>query len=212
MMGASLFFISLCLRDALTQTAGLALLVGLGIVLIPTLKEVAESQKDAAGRPPPVEVLGVPTKRRLITTFIVVGIIGLPIGAHYVVLGTVDIALRLGVSEAVVGLSIVAFATSLPELATTIVAAYRKDTEVALGTIIGSNIFNILAIMGVAAVSSSDRIDVPASFPILDLPVMLLAALLVTGFAVLRKPIGRKAGIAFSSVYVAYIAFVFALQ
>jgi len=211
MVGVSIFFILLCLQDALSPPAGVALLVGLVLVLIPTLREGVESQRDSRGKPPPVEILGVPTQRRLISLFIIVGIIGLPVGAHYVVEGTVEIALALGVSEAVVGLSIVAFATSLPELATTAVAAYRRDTEVAVGTIIGSNIFNLLAIMGIAAALSPRPIEVPHMFPVLDLPVMLLAALVITAFSWLKKPIGRRAGIAFTTAYVAYIASLFAL-
>jgi cation:H+ antiporter len=211
MIGVSLFFALLCLSNALSRPAGAALLSILILVLIPTLRDVARAQKEADGSPPPVAVLGLPTQRRLITVFIVVGLIGLPLGAHLVVRGTVEIALSLGVSETVVGLSIVAFATSLPELATTVVAAYKKETQVAIGTVIGSNIFNILAIMGVAAVASDLPIEVPGTFPYLDLPVMLAAAFAVSAFALLKRPIGRLAGIAFSAIYVAYIAILFSL-
>ena len=211
MIGVSVFFAILCFRNEVAFPAGVALLVGLGLYLIPTLKEVAQSHKDTDGRPPPVAVLGVPTQRRYISLFLVVGAIGLPMGARLVVRGTVDVADGLGVSEAVIGLSIVAFATSLPELATTLVAAFRKETEVAVGTIIGSNIFNILAIMGVAAVTSGYSIDIPNTFPYLDLPVMLAASLTIAAFAFLKKPIGRKAGIVFSAFYVAYITFMFML-
>lgn len=209
MIGASIFFTGLCLSDALSRPAGIVLLLGLAFVFVPVLREVAQAQKDADGKAPPVEVLGVPSQRRYITLFLIVGIIGLPVGAHYVVEGTVQIALGMGVSEAIVGLSIVAFATSLPELATTVVAAYRRETEVAVGTIIGSNVFNILAIMGVAAVASPFPIQVPDSFPVLDLPVMMLAAFATTAFVWLRKPIGRTTGIVFASAYVAYIAVLF---
>lgn len=212
MIGVSIFFILLSLKNALSQPAGAFLLFGLVLILIPTLREVAQAQKNAGGKPPPVSVLGLPTQRRYISTFIIVGIVGLPMGANLVVEGTVQIALGLGVSETVVGLSIVAFATSLPELATTVVAAYKRETEVAIGTIIGSNVFNLLAIMGVAAVASEFPIPVPRSFPYLDLPVMLAGALFIAAFVWLKKPIGRKAGIAFTTVYVAYIALLFVLS
>lgn len=211
MIGASIFFIILCLEDALTRPAGATLLVGLVLVLTPTLKEAAQASRDAGGRPPPVAVLGLPTQKRFISTFIVLGIIGLPVGAHLVVEGTVQVALSLGVSDAVVGLSIVAFATSLPELATTVVAAYKRETQVAIGTVIGSNIFNILAIVGVATLASPRSIDVPPNFPSLDLPVMMAAALLIAVFALLRRSIGRKVGVAFSLAYVAYIALLFTM-
>ena len=209
MIGASVFFIVLCLADALSRPAGAALIFGLVLVLIPTLREVAHGQKNSGGKPAPVAVLGLPTQKRFISLFIIVGLVGLPVGANLVVEGTVQIALGLGVSETVVGLSIIAFATSLPELATTAVAAYKRETEVAIGTIIGSNVFNLLAIMGVAAIASPWPIEVPGSFPFLDLPVMLSAALIITGFVWMKKPIGRKAGIAFTTLYVAYITVVF---
>jgi cation:H+ antiporter len=211
MMGVSFYFVFLCLKDALNRPAGATLLIGLVIVLIPTLRDAAKAQRYAAGQPRPVSALGLPTRRRLITLFIVLGIIGLPVGANLVVEGTVRIALTLGVSEAVVGLSIVAFATSLPELATTVVAAYKKETDVAIGTIIGSNIFNLLAIMGVATVASPLPIEVPTNFPYLDLPMMILAAILVSVFAWIGRPIGRKSGVVFTTLYVAYIAVVFSL-
>ncbi|MBT8398791.1 MAG: calcium/sodium antiporter [Gemmatimonadetes bacterium] len=211
MIGAGVFFSILCFQDALSWQAGLALLVGLGLYLVPTLKEVAHAQKDDDARPAPVAVLGVPTQRRYISLFLIVGAIGLPLGARLVVKGTVEVALELGVSEAIVGLSIVAFATSLPELATTGMAAFRRETEVAVGTIIGSNIFNILAIMGVAAVASPYSIPVPRTFPHFDLPVMLAASLAIAAFAFLKKPIGRKVGIVFTAFYVAYITVMFVL-
>jgi cation:H+ antiporter len=206
MIGVTLFFIFLCLNDALSQPAGVALLVALVIVLIPTIRDAAKAQKSAEGRPRPVSALGLPTRKRIISLFIILGLIGLPVGAGLVVKGTVQIALSLGVSEAVVGLSIVAFATSLPELATTLVAAYKKETEVAIGTIIGSNVFNLLAIMGVTTLASPWPIDVPRDFPYLDLPVMLASALLISGFALFKRPIGRGAGIVFTTLYVGYIA------
>lgn len=211
MVAATIFFIVLALNDAISRPAGMALLFCLALVFVPVLREVAQAQKDADGKPPPVEVLGVPSQRRFIGLFLAVGLIGLPLGAHYVVEGTVQIALSMGVSEAIVGLSIVAFATSLPELATTLVAAYRRETEVAMGTIIGSNVFNILAIMGVAATASPWPINVPESFPHLDLPVMFAAALVTTGFVWFRKPIGRRAGFVFTTIYVSYIALLFVL-
>ena len=211
MIGVSLVFTFLCLKDALARPAGVLLLFGLVLVLIPALREVAEAQKHNNRSSPPVSALGLPTRRRLISLFIVLGIIGLPVGARLVVKSTIQIALALGVSETLVGLSIIAFATSLPELATTVVAAYKRETQVAIGTIIGSNIFNLLAIMGVAALASPWPIEVPESFYFLDLPVMLAAALAISAYAFLKKPIGRKAGIVFSTAYVAYIAGLFAL-
>jgi cation:H+ antiporter len=209
MIGVSILFLLLCMRDALTRTAGAALLAGLALVLVPTIRDAAKAKRYAAGQPRPVSAMGLPTRRRLITLFIVLGIIGLPVGAGLVVEGTVRIALSLGVSEAVVGLSIVAFATSLPELATTVVAAYKKETDVAIGTIVGSNVFNILAIMGVAALASPRQIHIPRGFLSLDLPFMLLAAFSLSVFAFLKKPVSRGIGVLFTVLYVVYIGLLF---
>jgi cation:H+ antiporter len=211
MILVSTVFTILCLKDALTRPIGAALLFGMVLVLIPTLRDVAQSHKESEGQPLPLAVPGLPTQRRFIALFIILGVIGLPVGARLVVLGTVQIATGLGVSEAVVGLSIVAFATSLPELATTVMAAYRRETEVAIGTVIGSNIFNILAIVGVSALASPRQIEVPDSFPFLDLPVMLGAALIMVPFVWRRKPLGRITGIALSATYVVYVVALFTL-
>jgi cation:H+ antiporter len=212
MIGASLFFILLSIGDALNRPAGLALLGAMVVFLVPTLREVAAAHEDTDARVVPVFVLGLPSQRRFISFFIILGVFGLPLGAHLVVDATVQIALGLGVSEAVVGLSIVAFATSLPELATTVVAAVRRETEVAIGTVVGSNIFNLLTIVGVSALVSSEAIPVPRSFPFLDLPVMLASALAISAFVWLRKPIGRKAGIVFAAFYFVYIGLLFTLS
>jgi len=129
----------------------------------------------------------------------------LPIGARLVVDAAVEIAVRIGISETVVGLTIIAFSTSLPELATTMVAARKKETEVAIGTLVGSNTFNILAILGVAGVVAPGGIRVPPLFPRLDLPVMLAASLFITILAWTGRPLGRKAGILLSAGYAAYL-------
>jgi cation:H+ antiporter len=109
------------------------------------------------------------------------------------------------VSDAVIGLTILAVGTSLPELATAVVAAVQKRTDVAIGTVVGSNTFNILAILGVGAVISPSPIAVPAGFFTLDFPVMLGAAVLLSILVWLRRPIRRTAGIVLLAGYVAYL-------
>jgi cation:H+ antiporter len=85
----------------------------------------------------------------MITLFLGLGAVGLPLGAYLMVDGAVQAAEALGVTEGVIGLSVVAFGTSLPELATTMAAALRRHADVAIGNVLGSNLFNILAIMGI---------------------------------------------------------------
>jgi cation:H+ antiporter len=206
MLLASLVFTGLCLADGLNRSTGVMLLVALAAVAIPTLKDATKAHYETEGHAPMEVVLGLPAHRRVIFLFIIAGLIGLPVGARMVVQSAVEIATVAGLSEAVVGLTIIAFSTSLPELATTIVAAYRKDTDVAVGTLVGSNIFNILAIMGTAATVAPHKIAVPPLFPFLDLPVMVAAAVIITGFVWKRRPVGRGAGILLTAGYVTYVA------
>jgi len=149
--------------------------------------------------------LGLPTNPGMIALFIFVGAVGLPIGASLVVDASVGMAVHFGVDETVIGLTVLAVGTSLPELATTVVAAAQKRTDVALGTIVGSNIFNVLGILGVGALASSRPISVPSAFMSLDFPVMLGSAVMLAVFAWLRRPIGRLTGILFLLAYLAYV-------
>lgn len=102
----------------------------------------------------------VPAPGWMLAGLITAGLVGVVAGGHFVVFGAVDLAAQVGISETVIGLTVVAFGTSLPELATAVVAAYRRQSDVAFGNIIGSNIFNILTILGAAAFIAP--LDLPA--------------------------------------------------
>jgi cation:H+ antiporter len=121
--------------------------------------------------------------------------------------GAVNIARDFGVPDAVIGLSLVAIGTSLPELATAIVAALRRHSDVVLGNVIGSNIFNILAILGVTVVIQP--IEVTERFRQIDTPVMLGAALLLLTLLFATKSIGRTWGALMLAIYAAYMMFLF---
>ena len=205
MIVGTFVFFALCLMDGLNRVAGVGLLLGLMIVMIPTVREAARAHYGSVGMAPMEAVLGLPQHRPVIFLYIGAGLLGLPVGARLVVESAVEIAVAIGMTETVVGLTIIAFSTSLPELATTVVAAYRKETEVAMGTLVGSNIFNLLAIMGVASLVAPAAIPVPPLFPRLDLPVMVVAALAIAIFAWLKRPLGRKAGILLFAAYLAYL-------
>jgi cation:H+ antiporter len=137
-------------------------------------------------------------------SFILFGIAGLAVGSDLLVGGAVQVAKAAGLSDATIGLTLVALGTSLPELATAMVAALRRHGDVALGNVIGSNLFNILGIMGITAMIVP--VPVPVSFLYFDLWVLLLAALLIGLF--LFHPIGairRPAGVLLCLAYGAYI-------
>ncbi len=139
--------------------------------------------------------------------WVAVGLGALMLGARFLVDGAVNIARGYGLSEAFIGLTIVAVGTSLPELATSLIAAIKRQSEIAIGNIVGSNIFNIFGILGVTALVSP--IPVAPRFLTFDLPVMIAASLALTGLLLLRPQIGRLVGV---GLLVAYVVYVWAAQ
>ena len=209
MIVATVLLVSLCWNGVLTVTEGMVLLIVLVVITALTAREAARAYRDAEIKPPMEWVLGLPTRLSMIILFILLGAAFLPLGAHLVVDASVEIARHLGVSETVVGLSVLAIGTSLPELATTVTAAVQKRTEVAIGTVVGSNIFNILAIMGLGAAIAPSPIPVPGGFFTLDFQVMLGSALVLSVFVWLKRPVGKPAGFTFLAAYAAYIVVLF---
>ncbi len=156
----------------------------------PVLDEVEEYRESAS--------LGVKT-----IMFLVVGLIGLPLGAHLLVSNGSSLAAGLGVREELIGLTIVAFGTSLPELATVVAAAMHKKSDVAIGGVIGSNIFNILAVGGAAGLAGTAVFDVQSLQ--VDIPVMIASAIAISVFVLTRRDIGRLTGVFFFGAYIGFI-------
>lgn len=129
--------------------------------------------------------------------------VGLWLGARLTLEGSEQLAALFGISEAVIGLSLIAVGTSLPELATSIAALWRKHADVAIGNILGSNLLNILFVLGISATITTIPID--KVFLQLDILVMLGAVLLLLPFAWWRKPVTKLAGGIFVALYVLYI-------
>jgi cation:H+ antiporter len=205
MLGASIVFFALCLLGDLDPLAGLVLLSGMAILTAYTLWAAQRARRGLEPASPVEWVLGLPSATWMIALFIVVGAVGLPVGARLMVEAATEVSARFGVSEAVIGLTVVAVGTSLPELGTVVVAVLRRQTEVALGTVTGSCVFNILGIMGLAALISPSPIPVPSGFLYLDLPVMVGAAVALAFVVWFRRSIGRVAGITFVVGYCAYL-------
>lgn len=135
--------------------------------------------------------------------FLAAGLIGLPLGAHLLVTNGQSMAEMLGVRDELIGLTIIALGTSLPELATVFAAALHKKSDVAIGGIIGSNIFNLLAVGGAAGLAGTAYFD-ETSLSV-DLPVMVLAAVFLLIFVLLRREIGRLTGLFIFGGYVGFI-------
>ncbi|WP_017302209.1 calcium/sodium antiporter [Nodosilinea nodulosa] len=139
--------------------------------------------------------------------YIALGLVTLVGGSRLFVLGAVSIAEALGVSQLVIGLTIVAAGTSLPELATSAVATLRGEGDIAVGNVIGSNIFNILTVLGVTALTSGPGIVIPESVLHFDLPVMLAVALACLPIFLTGNVISRWEGLLFGGYYMAYITY-----
>ncbi|GAK55891.1 Na+/Ca+ antiporter, CaCA family [Candidatus Vecturithrix granuli] len=138
--------------------------------------------------------------------YVLGGVIGLFLGGQWVVNGAVKIATAFGVSQSLIGLTIVAVGTSLPELVTSAMAAYRKNTDIAVGNVIGSNIFNILWILGLSSLIRPLAFDVLNNTDILM--VIFASTLLLLGLAVGKKyTINRWKGMGFILVYATYIGY-----
>ncbi|UCE19355.1 MAG: calcium/sodium antiporter [Gemmatimonadota bacterium] len=151
----------------------------------------------------------VPTKQyRLVTSFLLVilGLIGLSLGGKWIVDGAVRIASALGVSQSMIGLTIVAVGTSLPELATSAVAASKKNVEIAVGNVVGSNIFNIFFVLGISSIINPIPFQPKSN---IDIGVVLLASVLlfVNMFTGGKRVLDRWEGIVFLVLYVVYIGF-----
>jgi cation:H+ antiporter len=135
--------------------------------------------------------------------FLLLGLVGLPLGADLLVDNATILAQQYGVSDTVIGLTLVAIGTSLPELATTVMAAIRRQADVALGNVIGSNMFNLLAIIGIS--SFVGVIPVDPEFLQFDLWVMLGASVLLLPFVFLGWNITRTWGVVLAALYLLYL-------
>ena len=206
MVAVSLMFVVMCVFEPITFPEGVLLVTLLVIFLIMATRGAELIPMDD----PEEEMdrgLGLPTYPSTITLFIVLGVIALPLGANLVVEGGVGLASSWGVSEAVIGLSIIALGTSLPELSTTVIAALHKSSDVAIGNVVGSNIFNILAILGITSLLTDIPVD--PSFLRFDVWVMLSCAILLWVIVITKGTIGRLTGGFFLAGYFSYLAIIF---
>ncbi|GAB4349891.1 MAG: calcium/sodium antiporter [Oricola sp.] len=191
----------------LRRVEAAALFVGLGLFVVAQILR-ARAHIDEELPDDYHEELGeMPHSPTRIALFLIGGIIGLPLAAHLTVAGASDLARVFGVSQAAIGLTIVAVGTSLPELATTMAAAWRRNADVALGNVIGSNIFNIAAIMGMTGLIVPVRISQVMIER--DMWIMLATAILLTIICFVRVTTGKLLGATMFAAYIGYIVWVF---
>lgn len=137
---------------------------------------------------------------------VLAGLVLLVVGARILVTGAVQIAAQIGLSETVIGLTIVAAGTSLPEVAASIIATVRGQRDMAVGNVIGSNIFNILAVAGLAAIVAPSGLPAPTALSTVDGPIMLAVAVACLPIFFTGHRIARWEGAIFLGYYIAYVS------
>jgi len=209
MIGVSLLTWLFSLDGSVSRWEGLlliALLVGYTVASVRSSRSetVAVKQEYASefGAKP-----ATPRRPLRDVAFIVVGLVLLVLGSRWLVDGAVAVAAALGVSEVIVGLTVVAAGTSLPEVATSIMATIRGERDIAVGNVIGSNIFNLLGCLGLSAAVVPSGIAVPATALGFDVPVMVATAVACLPIFFTGHRIGRREGVLFFGYYAAYTGF-----
>ncbi len=139
--------------------------------------------------------------------YVAVGLVTLVIGSQLLVNSATDIATELGVSDLVIGLTVVAIGTSLPEFATSMLAAFRGERDIAVGNVVGSNLFNLMCVLGLTGIVSSDGVNVSEASLRLDFPVMLAATIVLVPIFWNGFQIKRWEGFVLAAFYIAYVAY-----
>ena len=205
MIAASLLMGFLLLDDRLDYSDGLFLTSGLLAFLIYSYRQAGsefESQELTIHPARAIEAAGQTSLNMLL---IVVGITLLVFGSRVFVDNAVTLARLIGISEAVIGLTLVAVGTSIPELVTSLVAAFRHQTDIAIGNIIGSNLFNILGVLGITAIIGTIYGD---QFAVADFIIMILFSFILLPFAWTNLSLSRMEGLFLLAGYFVYLVFV----
>jgi cation:H+ antiporter len=212
MLGVSLLTIALGSDGNIGTFDGVVLLLGLVVYTVFAIRqsraESREVQKEYARE---FEAKEPRTLRNTLTNifFILAGLGLLVLGSRWLVDSAIVIARILGVSELVIGLTIVAAGTSLPEIATSIIAAFKNESDIAVGNAVGSNIFNLLGVLGIGAVMAPAGIPVANLVLQFDLPVMVFVALVTLPIFYIDNRISKLEGallITYFALYLTYIA------
>ncbi len=203
MIGGSLLFAVLAWIGFIGFFEGALLVAGLALVIYLAYRRARLSGEDSADDALEEYEENMPKSIWLSLVFVLAGLVGLIAGSTLLVDGAVSIATAAGVSEEIIGLTLVALGTSLPELATSLIAAFRRQGDVAIGNVLGSNLFNITGIIGATALIKP--LEAPAQILHFDLFIMLAASAILIPIFLLRKPVGRMLGAFFCVAYVSYI-------
>lgn len=199
---ASVILLVMCLDGNISRLDAGILFVLFLVFMYVTSKGAKTKDDDTTAKTDSIEDNKKPMATWLSIVWIIVGLACLIGGSNLFVEGATKVAEHIGVSEAVIGLTIVAGGTSLPELATSVVSARKGNSGIAIGNVLGSNVFNILAILGVAGVITPMHLQ---GITMLDLSMMVVSTLLVWLFSFTKYKIARWEGIVLTIVFIGYM-------
>jgi cation:H+ antiporter len=208
MIGAAVLLLVLGLDGVISRWDGLILFTGIVAYTVFVIRK--SRQESAAVKQEYAQEFGAPSRGRQIGVSVGLVAAGLAVcvlGARWSVDGAVQLARTFGVSELVISLTVVAAGTSMPEVVTSLVATYRCERDIAVGNVIGSGIYNVLAIVGVSGLVARDGIAVAPAVLTFDLPVMLAACVACLPVFFTRHSISRWEGGVFLGYYVAYVMY-----
>ncbi|MGP1377619.1 MAG: calcium/sodium antiporter [Prevotella veroralis] len=199
---SSVILLVMCLDGNISRLDAGILFVLFLVFMYVTLKGAKTKDDDTTAKTDSIEDNKKPMATWLSIVWIIVGLACLIGGSNLFVEGATKVAEHIGVSEAVIGLTIVAGGTSLPELATSVVSARKGNSGIAIGNVLGSNVFNILAILGVTGVITPMHLQ---GITMLDLSMMVFSTLLVWLFSFTKYKIARWEGIVLTIVFIGYM-------
>ncbi|MEM6534809.1 MAG: calcium/sodium antiporter [Pseudomonadota bacterium] len=199
MLLATAVWIGLTAISPLNVLTGLALVSGLVVYIVATIRQARAAER--AGLTLEFDETAVDAWKPV--PFILIGIVGLPVGASLIVEGGVGIARAYQISEEIIGLTLLAVGTSLPEIGAAISAALRGRPEVVVGSVLGSNVFNLLAAGGL--ISFFGPVEVALGFKQYDYWAMALAALTLALYIVPKAKVSRMAGLSMMLIYMVYL-------
>lgn len=208
MIGASLVTFGLAWDGELSRIDGALLFTAVVVytlfLIISSRREKAAEVDDEFAKEFGLDEPAKPHAGLINAGLVIAGLVLLVVGSNFLVEGAVALARALGLSELVIGLTVIAIGTSLPELATSIMAAFRGERDIAVGNIVGSNIFNLLCVLGLASLVSPQAIGVSSNALAFDFPVMIAVAVACLPMFFAGYCIKRWEGALFVAYYVAY--------
>jgi len=203
MIGATLLVVGLAWDGVVGRADGLLLVAGLLAYMAIQVRQGRRDGGDAGEGAAP----GPPPNRLLAGVAILAGLAMLVLGSRLFVGAATDLARRLGLSDLVIGLTVVALGTSLPEVATSVLATVRGERDIAVGNVVGSNLFNLLGVLGLASAASPHGVPVAPGAMAFDVPVMVAAAVACLPIFFTGYRISRWEGVLFLGYYGAYVAY-----